>query len=472
MVSAAIKFIFKSFLKIIFIYYFLSSCTPSSQNSLLSSNSGSSGSSGSSNNQTSITGQPSIDPDGILVPGGKALAAGIENGDLLEVSGKCTDLGNKKNIILFQVFENSTENGFPLIDNSIDWKCQASTATTELSSGNETCFVASQGLGAVEKKDPPEVTPQYPQCHNGRFSFFVRLGRAMRADPLSSDFNDTTNPRVNYLLKLKIRLINDNAPVQDSDWVKVAVNRVVGKPSAKVTLVGQTNKIEVDVAKFSNLKYNAFYSASGAAYYTNNTVSGSLFSDCTITTVSGTGVVSTSCSSINSNVVPSATTAGEFTHLNLIPGFVYAYQFMAEDFNYVYPSVSGTETSGYGAAVGLITPAVFINTVTYATGPIRCTMNTEGRSSAYHVEWAYRTDNPTWMLSAPTTGIRYAACSGSSPTLKGSTNCVIQGGAAGTDYYVAVRSYFDRNGDGLATPGVDLISDWGPLSGTNYICEF
>ena len=460
----------KTFFKIVFLYFFLLSCTPSAQNSLLSSNSGSSNS-GSSNNQTSITGQPAIIPDGITVPGGKVLAAGIENGDLLEISGECRDLGNKKNIILFQIFENTSENGFPLIDNAIDWKCQASTATTELSSGNETCFVASQGLGVVEKKDPPEITPQYPQCHNGRFSFFVRLGRAMRNDPLSSDFNDATNPRVNYLLRLKLRLINDNAPVMDSDWVKVTINRVVGKPSAKVTLVAQTMKIEADVAKFSNIKYNAFYSASGASYYANNTVSGSLFSDCSITTVSGTGAVSTACSFINSNVVPSTTTAAEFTHLNLIPGFVYAYQFMAEDFNYVYPSASGAETSGYGAAVGHIVPSVFIVSSVATTGPIRCTMTTEARSSAYHIEWAYRTDNPTWMLSAPTTGIRYTlnGCSGSAAAVKGTSNCVIQGGAAGSDYYVAVRTYFDRNGDGLATPGVDLISDWGPLGAT---CEF
>ncbi len=461
----------KTFFKIGFLYFFLLSCTPSAQNSLLSSNGGNSNSGSNSNNQTSIPGRPTIEPDGIIVPGGKVLAAGIENGDLLEVSGKCSDLGNKKNIILFQVFENTSENGFPLIDNAIDWKCQASTATTELSTGNETCFVASQGLGVVEKKDPPEITPQYPQCHNGRFSFFVRLGRAMRNDPLSSDFDDTTNPRSNYLLKLKLRLINDNAPVMDSDWVNVTVNRVVGKPSAKVTLVAQTMKIEADVAKFSNIKYNAFYSASGASYYANNTVSGSLFSNCSITTVSGTGAVSTACSFINSNVVPSVTSAAEFTHLNLIPGFVYAYQFMAEDFNYVYPSISGTETSGYGAAVGHIVPSVFILRSDATTGPIRCTMITEGRSSAYHIEWAYRTDNPTWMLSAPTTGIRYGlnGCSGSTAAIKGTSNCVIQGGAAGSDYYVAVRTYYDRNGDGLATPGVDLISDWGPLGAT---CEF
>ena len=93
----------KTFLKIVFFYFFLVSCTPSAQNSLLSSRGGSSNSD-SSNNQTSIAGQPAIIPDGITVPGGKVLAAGIENGDLLEVSGECRDLGNKKNIILFQVF--------------------------------------------------------------------------------------------------------------------------------------------------------------------------------------------------------------------------------------------------------------------------------------------------------------------------------------------------------------------------------
>ena len=159
------------------------SCTPVTQNSLLSTGESGSGASGSSENQTSIAGQPSLDIDSISTQSGKVLASGIENGDLLEVSGKCSDLGNKKNRILFQVYENPTENGFPMIDNSIDWKCQASTATTELASGNETCFVSTQGFGAV---DDLQVTTQYPQCFNGRFSFFVRLGRAMRQDPLSS----------------------------------------------------------------------------------------------------------------------------------------------------------------------------------------------------------------------------------------------------------------------------------------------
>ncbi len=435
----------KSFVEILFLLTFFFSCTPATQNSLLSMG-GEGSSTSSSENQTSITGTPSVNTDGINTAGGKVLASGIENGDLLEVSGECSDLGYKKNRILFQVYENTTENGFPLIDNAIDWKCQASTATTELSSGNETCFVPTQGLGVVEDL---QITPQYPQCFNKRFSFFVRLGRAMRQDPLSSDYDDATNPRVSYLLKVKLRLLGDGTQVTDSPWEKITVNRVVSKPTAKITLNALTNKIELDVAKFSNIKYNAFYSAAGPSYLANNTVSGSLFSGCTITTVSGTGAVSTSCSQINSDAVPSSTVAGEITHYNLLPGITYAYQFMAEDLNYVYPSASGTETSGYGLAVGQIAAPTVIGFITRTQpGAVQCVFTLSNKSSFgnHKVEWAYSTTDPSWMIATPT--VFTASCGNVNP-------CTVTT-PVGTPLHMAVRSYLEVSGVRR------LTSDWSP----------
>jgi hypothetical protein len=150
------------------------------------------------------------------------VSAMVEDTDKIEISGSCNDLNRKKNRIIVEVFSGENENDTPYISNAISDFCQQTTAA---GTGNGTavgseCFWVTKGVGIIEDANIPLSRKSYPQCHNGRFSFAVRLGGVLQ------------NPAPNgsrYVVRFKIRTLEGQ--IAESIWSRVYVTRKLTVPS-------------------------------------------------------------------------------------------------------------------------------------------------------------------------------------------------------------------------------------------------
>jgi hypothetical protein len=182
-----------------------------------------------SSDQTITPGIGTGDDSGTLDihPDNQDVSAMVEDTDKVEVSGSCNDLNRKKNRIIVEAFSGENENDTPYISNAISDFCQQTTLWGGVtpSTGNGTpigaeCFWVTKGIGIVEDANIPLSRKSYPQCHNGRFSFAVRLGGVLQ------------NPAPNgsrYLIRFKIRTLEGQ--IAESTWSRVYVTRKLAVPS-------------------------------------------------------------------------------------------------------------------------------------------------------------------------------------------------------------------------------------------------
>jgi hypothetical protein len=208
------------------------SCNPQAAKSLLSGPDSCVDSVCSQNSKTEITGELSLTQN-------STATQNIEQGDLLEVSGTCVDLGRREQRILVQVLPVDDDPAvMPYIDNSISKKCQLNTVgllTTQQ------CIFVSLGNGLTEVDSTTGDTRLYPQCVNGKFSFKVRLGTVSKVSGTIK----------NYLVRTKMRTIN---PVGETGWNETKVTRKLSAPKFSLISKPQQNicQIRIEPYKFKD----------------------------------------------------------------------------------------------------------------------------------------------------------------------------------------------------------------------------
>lgn len=159
------------------------------------------------------------------------LSASVDDTDLVEITGSCQDLDRKKNRILVEVFTGDDETIVPYISNAISDRCQTTASGLPTT---DKCFWVTQGLGLVE--DAGLITERsFPQCHNGRFSFTVKLGQIL---------TNVAPPSLRYTVRFKLRTLE--GLLVDSQWSRVSVTRELNTPAITGIAI-QNNPPSTDV---------------------------------------------------------------------------------------------------------------------------------------------------------------------------------------------------------------------------------
>lgn len=482
-------------------------CTNSMKSSLLqSSQSCKDNNCVASGTTGTISGELAITPDPEL----GEIYASPEGSDLVEVTGRCTDLGRKANRILVQVYEGEDDARTPIVDNSIDVNCQDNISTSSLvSSGGvgKTCLLISKGIGLA---DAGQSVSQFPQCFNGRFSFQLRMGRTIRKDTYINDKSDTTNPKVRYLVKMKLR--TTDSITSDSPSVTILVNRSLPVPVVTPVPSRDNNRCEINLnpSKFRDIRYTLYTTWTGPSWAASgsltNTVSGSIYVDRQPTFPP----------------LGNGTTIEKFYHfgepinssIGLMPGVTYTYRIQSADYsfrNVATPALTDYEVQ-FGNTAGNVERSVIsqnytcVMTPTYVSNrteqvqgagtPNTCFLQLAGYNTSYSIEWRVST-SPTWMVTSPNSGM-LVSTGGTDWNCRNLSTCSVHGDraissattyidasgttqrfAAATPYYFAARQFIDTNGNGRFDPGVDqLAGDWStPTNVTgssdfNHRCTF
>lgn len=483
-------------------------CTPAMNSTLLSSGSKPCQENCTTSTPGTISGELGITPDE------GEIFASPEGSDLVEISGSCKDLGRDKNRILVQVFEGEDDSRQAIIDNSIDLNCQDNISTTSLlSSGGvgKTCMLVSQGIGLA---DQSETVAKYPQCFNGRFSFQLRMGRIIRRDTFLNDKSDLTNPKVRYLVKMKLR--TNNGITSDSAAATMVINRDLPTPTFSVTANPDNARCEINLnpSKFRDTRYTLYTTWTGPSWAASgtltNTVSGTVYIDKQPTFPPlGDGTTIEKFYHFGQPLDPSAT-------IGLMPGITYTYRMQSADYSFrnvatpaltdyevQFGSVSGSvERSAISNNVSCTMPPPFVrNRVLQNQGPgtpNKCFLELAGYNERYNIEWRVSTTSPTWMITNPNSGFLITPSGGTLTNCRGLATCSVYGpsaissattyiDAAGATqsfqpnipYYFAARQFRDNNANARFDPGIDeLAGEWSPATKVtdsedfNHRCTF
>jgi len=458
----------------------------------------------SSSTPDAIQGELSILPDE------GEIYSSPEGSDLVEITGACKDLGRKSNRILVQVYEGEDDSVSPIIDNSIGIVCQDNISTTSLASNGgaaKTCMLISQGIGLA---DAGQSTSQFPQCFNGRFSFQLRMGRIIRRDTTANDKTDA-NPRVKYLVKLKLR--TTEGITADSGTSTLVVTRALQTPSFSVTKNKENDRCEINFnpSKFRDSRYTLYSTWTGPSYAASgsmtNIISGTVYVDRS-PTFPGLG---------------NGTTIEKFYHfgepldssIGLMPGVNYTYRMETADYsflNFTTPALTDYEVQ-FGGVAGAVERSTISGNVNCNMDPAYVSNRTEQNQGAgtpnscllslagyntrgYNIEWRVSDTSPTWMVTNPTSG--FLISTGGDSNCRSLPTCFVHGergissattyiNAVGAPtafqpnipYYFAARHYRDTNGNSQFDAGTDqIVGDWSPAttvtnsSDFNHRCTF
>lgn len=242
----------------------------------------------------------------------------MDKSDLIEIGGKCSDLGVRANRILVQVYEGEDTSLPPYVDNESSVNCVNSTTP---SNNGQRCFWLTQGRGVIDSG------LEYPQCFNGRFSFSVKVGRLLRTvdSGPGAVLDEVANPRRKYLVRFKLR--TTDGAISESAWNSTLIERGVSKPTfSQDSLPESSYKCDIKINAFKNLA-----SLTNVTYeirYTPEYING----------VNGTEVLVTPIPMSYTEPVPASPT----THVtnyrinNVIPGVKFKAKVKAFDEKYTY----------------------------------------------------------------------------------------------------------------------------------------
>lgn len=323
---------------------FLAACgSPVGTTSLLTSGS-------SSTTPSTTTGEESGELE--IRAENQELTVNIEDNDKVEITGSCSDLNRKKNRIIVEVFsgEGDAENGNPYISNAISDKCLAAVGAF---TGNGTvvgtpCFWVTKGVGLIEELGLPTQRP-FPQCHNGRFGFAVRLGAVMTAPAPEGS---------RYTVRFKIR--TQEGIISESQWSRVLITRKLTIPSIDKITANQNEyscSLEMSPARFNQ---GITYELNRVSLGTNIGTGSGTVSSPTLALFAGVfgGRIN------SANIDPSFSTYGVVSNANtsthpVIAGMTYTY------------TLNSLEATNYSAG-GFSYTAPLQET----SSPATCTMNT------------------------------------------------------------------------------------------------
>ncbi|AGH95551.1 hypothetical protein [Pseudobdellovibrio exovorus] len=308
-----------------------------------------------------------------------------------------------------------------------------SLATPIATNNTRNCFTVTKGIGITEDAGLP-VERSFPQCHNGRFGFSVKLGRIL--------VNPTAGlPNQKYTVRFKLRTLD--GILADTGWSRLVVDRGLTVPSIDSITSDNPNfacTVKMSPTRFNpNVLYTLNRSFTDSIGTTANT---NLFSNrsTTVTTI-GDSVYEwrddNSLATHNPSVV-----AG------LIAGVRYTYTLSATDNNFYYaPANRPTVTSNTAACelpqpsiTSAATPTTTPATPGPAVGTCYLTMidrfNPGFSTGTVVTQWGYST-------SAGWTGVAgngtafvdgTAFCGGITPQ-----GCNLTNLTPGVTYYIATR---------------------------------
>lgn len=443
-----------------------------------------------------------------IVPDEGEIYSSPEGSDLVEVTGSCKDLGRKSNRILVQVYEGEDDSVSPIIDNSIGVTCQDNVSTSSLQSNPDPCLYIGQGIGMA---DAGSTKAQFPQCFNGRFGFKLRIGRIIRQNTAVDDNVDATNPRVRYLVKMKLR--TTEGITADSGASTMVVTRALTTPSFSVTKNKDNDRCEINFnpSKFRDVRYTLYTTWTGPSYAAagglTNTISGTVYVDSSPTFPPlGNGTTIEKFYHFGEPLDPSAL-------IGLMPGINYTYRMQSGDYSFrnvgtpaltdyevQFGGVAGrVERSAISGEVSCNMDAAYVSNRTEqnqgAGTPNSCLLQLAGYNTrGYSIEWRVSSTSPTWMVTSPNTG--FLVSTGGDSNCRNLPTCFVHGdrgissattyidGVAkpflpNVPYYFAARHFKDTNGDGVFSPGFDqIVGNWSPATTVtnsadyNHRCTF
>ena len=326
--------------------FFLAACgAPVGTTSLLVS--------GSSSSSSDTTGSPDGETGELEIRAdNQELTVNVEDNDKVEISGSCVDLNRKKNRIIVEAFsgEGDAENGNPYVSNAISDKCLPSVAgfTGNGLTVGSPCFWVSQGVGLIEELGLPSQK-SYPQCHNGRFAFSVRLGAVLTTPAPEGS---------RYTVRFKIR--TQEGTISESEWAKVLITRKLSVPTLQVTANQNAYSCTLDMTP-ARFNQNIFYDLTRTQTGTNIGL--------------GAGTVSSTTQALFTGIpgtrINSASIVPEFSAYNFVSNPSKALHPVIAGMSYSY-RLSSLESTDYSAG-GFAYPTPL---ETFST-PGTCTMNSQ-----------------------------------------------------------------------------------------------
>ncbi len=244
----------------------------------------------------------------------------VDKSDVLEIAGKCADLGVRDNRILVEMYQGE-DVSLPdalFFENSSSVNC-VNSKTPSLN--GKRCFWVTQGRSVID------FGAEYPQCFNGRFSFSVKVGRILRTTESGAGAvtDEAVNPRRKYFVRFKLRA-NDGA-ISESGWASTLIDRGVTKPTfSQDSLPFNEFKCDIKINAFRNLE--SLLDISYDIRYTPEYIN----------TVLGTEVAATPFPITFTEPIP-ATPLAHVTNYripNIIPGVKYKVKVKAYDKKYSY----------------------------------------------------------------------------------------------------------------------------------------
>lgn len=372
-----------------------------------------------------------------IQPDNASMSVSIDSSDRVEITGSCKDLDRKKNRILVEVFAGEDETVLPYISNSISNTCQS------IASGlptTDTCFWVTKGSGVIEDAGLP-TERSFPQCHNGRFGFSVKLGRMLEGT--------SANNFLKYTVRFKLRTLE--GILSDSQFTRVTVDRNLNTPVI--------DSVTLDPANFAcDLKMSAARFNHNIQYELNRTFTDAFSIDAPqapLFTAKTSAVIAENDSVFswrdhNGGIHPAA-------NRGVIAGVSYTYRLTATENTYpaLYP-LFGRPTKVSSSATCTVAPPKIIPNGTPTIGTCYLAMDPASNIRAsLTTDWGYSSTAATWTGTGgngvPEFINNCTAFPGCTPASLCPTVCTQSGLTSGTTYFFAVR---DRD------PATGQIGKW------------
>lgn len=310
------------------------------------------------------------------------------------------------------------------------------------------CFAVTKGIGLVEDAGLP-TERSFPQCHNGRFGFSVKLGKVL-ANAVSGQ------PNQRYTVRFKLRTLD--GLLSDTVWSRVTVERGLSMPVITGLTKDDTTyacNLEMSPARFNQ---NILYTLNRTHTDVQGTVGNrDLFANL------NTSTVTTNDSAFSWRDDNFATTHASGMIAGMVGGITYTYTLTAVDYNYNYSPATPPTVTSTAATCTLPRPTIQMTPNTIppnTTGVCYLSLGTPMNPgfltpASVTTQWGYGT-SPDWVginsdASAPPVDATAGCGVGILPQA-----CTVSGIPAGTTYFVATREVITG---GTALPQVGKWSN-------------
>lgn len=348
-----------------------------------------------------------------IQPDNAELLMNIDDSDTIEITGPCKDLNRKNNRILVEVFAGEDESVTPYISNALSDYCQNTSSGLLIT---DKCFWVTKGVGLVEEAGLP-TQKSYPQCHNGRFGFSIKLGKILVT---------AGGPNLKYTVRYKLRTLDEL--LADTNWARTSVQRGLNTPTINSASYTASPSMQCNVqtspARFnSSILYTLTRSTTDAAGA--NFTWSSFVNQSTATTVPGLSVFNWD-DKASANII--------------LQGLTYNY------------TLTGTE-SQYSYAP-LATPSSTSSTVSCATTQLKVTSSPATANTCYVRLADTVFANSLWDAGVGVGNVMYewghstvanwvgpesSAQAGYTSVCTDEVTCTLGGLVSNTTYYFAVR---------------------------------